>query len=803
MTATRLRLKPIVTALLLATAAPWGVPTAFAQAETLASLRDYDLPAGPLAATVNRIGREAGLTLTVDAGLVENRQAAPVRGRFDGVAALRRALAGSGLELVRTDGGGYTLRVAPPQPAASKESVLPQVTVMATNDSGYLPAAYAGGQVARGGRLGLLGNQDFMAAPFNITSFTAQGIQDRQAATLADVVAADPSVRNAGQTGDVLDSFFIRGFPVGDQNSGEIAFDGVYGIAPNYRILTDYAERVEVIKGPTALLYGMAPANSIGGTINIVPKRAAATDLTRFTTSYAADSQFGGHLDLSRRFGPDRKFGLRFNGSHQDGDTALDKQARTASVGALALDYQGEKLRASADIIVQRENIDAPTRRPFLAAGVAVPSAPDGRRNVSQSWEWFKTDDQSLLVRAEYDLNENLTLFADAGGGRTRVDRLFGNPFIQNAAGDTSTTPQRFRFDVDRSTADLGLRSSFTTATIRHSVTLQASTYRDRLERGSTNGTAVLSNIYNPVGSPEQSVAAPATVPKMSETELTGIALADTLSMYDERLQVTLGLRRQQVQSDNFSPTTGAVTAAYDKSAVTPLVGVVVKPWQQVSLYANHIEGLSKGDTAPTTASNAGEVFAPYKTRQNEVGIKVDHGRLATTVTAFEIRKPSGQLTGTVYAVDGEQRNRGLEFNVFGETAPGVRILGGVTLLDAKLTKTNSAATLGKTAVGAPDRMANLGFEWDTSFMPGVTLTGSVVHTGRQYADRANALSIPSWTTLDLGARYRTVVAGKATTFRANIRNVTDRNYWAGVSQWSSLVQGGPRTILLSATVDF
>lgn len=799
------RLKPLVTALLLATAAaPWAMPVALAQAEApAAAVRDYDLPAGPLAATLNRIGRDAGLALTVDAGLVEKRQAAPVRGRFDAAEALRRALAGSGLELVRTGAGGYTLRLAP-QLAPGKESLLQQVTVTAATDAGDQPRPYAGGQVARGGRLGLLGNKDFMDAPFNITSYTAQAIQDRQAATLADVVAADPSVRNAGQTGDVLDSFFIRGFPVGDQNAGEIAFDGVYGIAPNYRVLTDYAERVEVIKGPTALLYGMAPANSVGGAINIVPKRAGAADLTRFTTSYVADSQFGGHLDLSRRFGPERQFGVRFNGSHHDGDTALDKQSRTASVGALALDYQGERLRASADLISQREDIDAPTRRPFLAAGVAVPSAPDGRRNVSQAWEWFKTDDQSILVRTEYDLTERLTVFADAGGSRTRVDRLFGNPTILNAAGDTTTTPQRFQFDVDRFTADTGLRSSFATGAVQHKVTLQASTYREQLQRGSRNGTAVLSNLYHPVDRPEQAVAAPATVPKVSESELTAVAVADTLSMFEERLQVTLGLRRQRVESDNFNPTTGAVIPpSHNKSAVTPLVGVMVKPWQHVSLYANHIEGLSKGDTAPAGTSNAGEVFAPYKTKQNEVGVKVDHGRLATTLSAFEITKPSGQTTGGVFAIDGEQRNRGLEISLFGEVTPAVRVVGGVTLLDAKLTKTNSAATVGKTAVGAPERMANLGLEWDIPLLPGLTLTGNVVHTGKQYVDRANTLSLPSWTTLDLGARYRTQVAGKATTFRANVRNVSDRDYWAGVSQWSSLVQGGPRTVLLSATVDF
>lgn len=173
---------------------------------------------------------------------------------------------------------------------------------------GALPPSYSGGQVARGGQIGLLGNRDFMDTPFNITSYTAKKIEDQQASTIADVVSNDPSVRFTGQTGGILDSFFIRGFPIGEGNVGEIAFNGVYGVAPNYRVFTDYVERIEIIKGPTALLYGMAPNSSVGGTINIVPKRASDVDLTRVTTDYATNSQFGTHLDVSRRFGENREF---------------------------------------------------------------------------------------------------------------------------------------------------------------------------------------------------------------------------------------------------------------------------------------------------------------------------------------------------------------------------------------------------------------------------------------------------------------------------------------------------------------
>jgi len=90
---------------------------------------------------------------------------------------------------------------------------------------------------------------------------------------------------------------------------------------------------------------------------------------------------------------------------------------------------------------------------------------------------------------------------------------------------------------------------------------------------------------------------------------------------------------------------------------------------------------------------------------------------------------------------------------MFGEAAPGVRLLGGVTFFDAELTKTNSAAKLGKTPVGVPSLQANLGAEWDTPWLPGFTLTGSLVYTGKRYVDQANTQNVPGWTTFDFGGR--------------------------------------------------
>src|SRR5690606_21516249 len=105
---------------------------------------------------------------------------------------------------------------------------------------------------------------------------------------------------------------------------------------------------------------------------------------------------------------------------------------------------------------------------------------------------------------------------------------------------------------------------------------------------------------------------------KSSEVTLSSLAVADTLSFADDRVLLTLGLRDQTIELENFSQTTGATTARYKESAVSPLVGVVFKPIDNVSLYGNYTAGLTRGATAPASAANAGETFAPYKSKQYE-----------------------------------------------------------------------------------------------------------------------------------------------------------------------------------------
>lgn len=406
-------------ALLLSSAAPAARAADDASA---ARGNSYAIAAGALGDVLAQFAAASGVPLSFDPALLAGRHSDGLNGVYTVRDGFARLLAGSGFALAEQGDGAYSLRRLP---ASGETTTLPNIVVAGAGaPASALPASYAGGQVARGGRLGMLGNRDVMDAPFSVANYTADLLANRQAVTLADALNVDSSVRFTGQIGGVTDSFYIRGFPIGEGNLGEIAFDGVYGVAPNYHVFTDYIERVEVLKGPAALLYGMSPNSGVGGVINMVPKRALPQDLTRVSADYAGTSQFGGRVDLSRRFGDDGAWGVRVNGLHRQGDTPLDNLHSRTDIGALSLDYQGEKLRASLDLLTQEEKVDAPTRPFLVAAGLRTPDAPDGRRNATQPWGWWKSSGQSALLRVEYDVGERLTVFADAGGSDTSIDRL-------------------------------------------------------------------------------------------------------------------------------------------------------------------------------------------------------------------------------------------------------------------------------------------------------------------------------------------------------------------------------------------
>jgi iron complex outermembrane receptor protein len=698
----------------------------------------------------------------------------------------------------------------------ASQAAIPTVVVSASADASAqgLSSSYGGGQVARGGRLGLLGNADLMDTPFNATNYTQQLIQDQQARSVADVVQNDPSVRVARGFGNFQELYVIRGFAV---NSDDMAYNGLYGLLPRQFVAAELLERVEILRGANSFVNGAAPGGGgIGGAVNLVPKRAPNHPLNQATLGVESGGQVVGAFDIARRFGEGDRAGIRVNAVHRDGDTAVDRESRELNVLSVGLDYRGNNYRLSADVGFQEHALDAARPSVTVGSGLRVPAAPDASHNFAQPWTRSTERDTFGTLRGEVDLAPNAVAWA-AFGARN------GSEF--NALTTTTTTDNvgglnMGRFDNQRDdrtrTGEIGARGELVTGPVEHTISASASAFEMKSFNayGMSDFAGWATNLYRPVD-----VAAPSPTfftggslenPLLTHKSILGsYAVADSMALLDDALRVTVGLRHQRIKDYSYDYGTGAQNAGYDQSANTPVVGIVYKPMKNLSLYANYAEALQQGPTASAfgvVLDNQGQVFAPYTSRQKEVGVKYDSGKLGMSAALFTVSQPLGYVQDNVFGIFGEQRNRGLELSVFGMPAKGLRLLGGLTLLDAEQRRTAGAVNQGKDAIGVPGTQLNLGTEWDVPSVPGLSLNARALYTSTQYADAANTQQLPSWTRFDLGANYLTRFNDRDVTFRARVDNAFDRNYWASAGGYPGagyLVLGAPRTVSVSATVDF
>jgi iron complex outermembrane receptor protein len=668
-------------------------------------------------------------------------------------------------------------------------------------------AAYAGGQVAQGGRFGVLGNQDMMNVPFSMTSYTDKLIRDQQAHTLGDVVSNDPAVRTGFGYGNYSQTFVIRGFQL---YSDDIGFDGLYGLLPRQLLAPELVSRVEVFKGASAFLNGVSPGGSgVGGSINIAPKRATVEPITRIGVDYGSDGQVGGTVDIGRRFGANHEFGVRLNAVSRDGSTAVDGENRRVNAIGVGFDYTGDRLRVTTDLGYQKQTITDGRSTVFVST--VIPKAPSAKANYAQPWSGSKLEDTFGVVRAEYDFTDWLTGYVAAGAHHGNEFGDYVSPTVSNAVGDATESRFTVPYIADTATGEAGFNAKFNTGDVSQRITVGFSALNTKKKVAYAYSSTFNTNLYDPVIVPLPDYIGDSGAPGITgRTQLRSLSLSDTLGFMDDSLQVTAGVRRQKLHTIGYAYRAfgGGKNAEYDQYTNSPILGINYRINEQFSVYANHIEALTQGDTAPVQfnglpVTNAGKVFAPYKSKQNEVGVKWDAGNFGSTLGLFQIKQPSGYVDATTntYTIAGEQRNRGAEWSFFGEPTQGVRILGGANYIQPELTKTQDGTNNGNDAIGVPRFQANLGAEWDIPNTPDITLSARAVRTGKQYVNVTNTLDIPAWTTYDVGARASSTLEGVPVTFRLTVQNITNKGYWASATG-GYLTQGTPRTYMVSASFD-
>lgn len=699
-----------------------------------------------------------------------------------------------------------------------------QVIVVSADASkvGLLSTA-AGEQVALGGRVGLLGNKTNLTTPFSTIAYTNDYIQNQQADSVGDVLKRDPTVQVARGFGNFQESYMIRGFVT---NSDDTMMNGLYGIMPRQYIASDLFERVEVQRGAGTFLNGVAPGGTNkGGTINLLPKRAGNAPIRKVSLSTVDGENAKISVDVGQRFYDD-KVGVRTTVAVQSGGTAIDNEKEKLGLIATGLDYKDDKARLSMDLGYQDNRLKA--KRTNVTPTAGIPTAPKADSNWAQDWTYSNEKDVFGTLRGEYDLAQNVTAFAAYGFRRGDEENSLANLDLTDAQGNGSV----YRFDNARkdnvNTAEAGVRGSLMTGNVKHEWTVSGNIYQSKeknayrmdffnrhansLHNPSKYGEFAWSNPFN--GFAGNDLNNPALT---GEKNLRSIAVADTISAFDNKLQTTIGLRHQTIDTKSYNYGTGDVGSAYKQSKTTPALAVIYRPTRTWSVYANYAQNLSQGEIAPATngteiVSNAGQVMKPAVTEQIEAGVKYYDGDLGAGLTVFKTDKPRYRTQNGVFTDAGKNVHQGVELSVYGEPVERTRVLGGVSFYDTKQQNTGSADSEGKQVLGVPKTQFNLGVEHDVAGIEGLTLTGDLTHTGKRFADAANTLSVAGFTTLDVGGRYKTNIAGKDVALKATIANLTNKKHWVSVGGYENsqgengagyLNAGEPRSVKLSASVDF
>ena len=665
---------------------------------------------------------------------------------------------------------------------------------------------YADGKLAKEAKLGALGNKSVIDTPFSVTTYTAKTISDTQAATVSEVLKNDPSIRETTNSGHLNENIQIRGFSVGFEDYN---MNGLYGMAPTGRIPTDIIDSVTVLKGPNALVAGMAPAGSVGGVVMAQTKRANQ-DLTRVSASYEDDGYYKSGFDVARRLGNNKEFGVRVGGSYGQGEHIIDGMDDTNSTGVVALDYTTDKLKLNFDAYAVRDKRD--NGSPVMVSMGTIKqviAAPSGDSNFFPNIHGEQSS-QYLGASGEYKFSPDLKVFGGAGytekefSGHIHGTRMI----VQNATtGAASSQYYRVGYQEHAVAANLGLEGKFDTGAIQHTLGLRADYLtRNYWQHSAATSNAFDTNLYDPiVDASEQMPTSYPTIVPYADNRYVSYTLTDQMSMLDDKLQVILGARYQDIDTKNLYKKT-----KYSSDKISPSLGLVVKPFgEDLSFYASYVEGLSEGvtvsDMTYPTATNKGETLAPYQTKQYELGTKYQVGSWLNTLALYQIEKPEVYQDTVTKAVkdDAETRSRGIEFSTAGQLTEDLSLMANLAYIDAEYVKSGTASQVGNTVIGTPDFTAGLGLDYKIPVVEGMSVNARASYVSEQYLNTDNSLELPDYTILDLGAKYATKIGGVNTTFRANVNNLTDEKYWSGVFGSNYAILGAGRTYKLGVTFDF
>lgn len=649
-------------------------------------------------------------------------------------------------------------------------------------------------------QVGAFRNQSVLEVPLTIAVMPRALIDAQGMTGLDDAFRNTPSVSQQVTSPLLSNNFVVRGVLM--QAVTNYRLNGSLPIINFSPIPLENKERVEILKGVSALYYGFTTPSAIA---NIVTKRASAKPVTAITLTGDAEGSYGGHVDIGRTFGAQGQFGIRINGAAGRIETPIDGIDGHRWVATGAFDWRvTDKLALKLDIESYRRVLNeiGSIRVPNVVGAVGgvggtitLPAIPDPSNRYAALNAPYTTSATNVMLRSDYALSDRWSVRVDVGQAQNRRARaVTGIRLTDVATGAGRVTGD---FKIEPKNRNRYVRSEisghFDTGPIGHDLLFGYSFNRQlsKAREGRTM-TAFDSNLFDPVTVDYASLSlGPVTLDTNTVTRTDqGIYVLDTARIGEKWVMIG-GLRGVRYQSVDGGERLKVET-------VTPTVGLVYRVTPRVSLYGTYIEGLESSGVAPDEANNAGEVLDPSVSKQLEAGARFEAGGLMLSAAYFHIDRTLTYINAdNIYVADGKAIHRGVEASVQGEVGRSISLLASAAYLDAKQKSTGEAALDGRRVINTPRYTASLFVEYRPPVLEGFAINGGAFYTGRRTTDVQERAWLPAYTTYSLGARQRLGTSGgRPLTLQVNVDNLTNKRYWSVGG--SVLYVGLPRTARVS-----
>jgi iron complex outermembrane receptor protein len=672
------------------------------------------------------------------------------------------------------------------------EQVLKAVQITATRAQGFTPNTVEAGSF-RG--------SDVMEVPSTVNVITREVLDLQAAGGLYDAVRNTAGVTRQQNGGDTWDQLVIRGIAV--ENRTNYRLNGSVPIMNFSQVPMENKERVEVLKGASALYYGFT---SPAGVVNFVTKRAGNTPVTSAGLTLDDKGTAVANVDVGRRFGEQNEFGVRINAAGGSLGTFLDNVGNgNRQFASAALDWRvNNRLLLKADLEYDHRKVteEAAVTLPTAVNGViTLPRAVDPSHLVGPEMAKFDATSKVAALRADYSLGDGWALTLEGGHSEVARDRnlaifrFTSNATVATGAGRITGNQQHLQVGSDSLRAELF--GTAVTGPVKHEITFGVSrTEKSQDPIYQSNYTIAAQNLYDPVPITSITYSAKPTAPTTAalDTSDTGVYALDRLT-FSPQWQVIGGVRKVNYNSDQ-----GANHYSADKN--TPMAAVIYRPLADLSFYASAAQGLEEGEAAPTGTANQNERMAPGVSKQKELGMRWRApGGTLLSAALFDINRP-GYYTNTanVFVADGEQHYRGVELSTQGQLTRNLAWQTSAQLLNPEFRKISDAYN-GKLPENASKQTGSafLSYAFD-DHVPGLSLNTGAYYTGRRPVNDLDQAFLGGVTLFTVGGRYITQTLGKRTTWQVNVENLGDKQYWAAAG--TRLAAGAPRTIKLTMKVD-